>query len=461
MSAPIILSTIPVASAVGVYLNEYIIVQFNQALTVSTINDNTVLLYRVSDSQILDKTLSFSVITNQLTISPSVVFDQNTEYNVVIVGTDQSQTCVQNLTGQSLVTTSNWTFTTGTELQDNAPAPDEVDEMDVDQSTSPSPVSEVLPPITTTNLIITSVSPENYADNIGSMNGDYETSFYDGPITITFNQPMPSGVQVSQSWVTLEYEAADGDPATPVAMPSGSLSNVYGNTLSWTTSPYAGNDYTWCINNVITVTVSSLTPSAAGNTLGNNYRFMFTTPYFPYYSTVSQIRATIGSFIREIPSDTIARNIYLNSIEAYNIANTIYSQYLWDMSSPTFAAKKWVFCKTQYDLLYSKLLDMASSGPGMIKRLGDFTIQESTEMQEGVKGALNKALECSNAYLKLLLGKFRRAKAKMVVRGVTSPATPPIRGVRTWSLETGMDRIGANKTLERRIKSPGLYSDWS
>jgi len=96
-----------------------------------------------------------------------------------------------------------------------------------------------------------------------------------------------------------------------------------------------------------------------------------------------------------------------------------------------------------------------------MKRLGDFTIQESTDIQAGIKGALQKALDCANAWMKLMLDKYRRAKAKMAVKGVASPATPPMRGIRTWSLETGRDTLGANKTLTRRIKSPGIYSSWS
>ena len=458
---PVVLSIVPAANANGVYLNQSVVVTFSVPINASTVNDNTVLLYRVADYQILDKSLTFDSTGTILTITPSVVFDQVTEYNVVVVGLNQSTTCVQDTNGSSLAISSSWDFTTGTYVQDNVPAADEVDEEDVDEVTAPSPVSEVLPPLSTASLIIIGTSPNNYDDNIGILNSDYQTSQYDGPITITFNQPIASGVAVMQDWVTFQSEAVDGDPATPVALPSGTLTNVNGNTLTWTPSTYMGNDYTWCVNNAITISVSGSVLAADGQTLGNEYRFMYSTPYFPYYTWVSKIRAVIGSFIREIPDDTIARNIYINSLEAYNIANTIYSQYLWDISSPTFAAQQWVFCKTQYDLLYSKLLDMASNGPGQKKNLGDFTIEESTEMPEGIKGALNKALECSNAYLKLLLGKFRRAKAKMVVKGVTSPATPPIRGVRTWSLETGRDVIGSNKTLERRIKSPGMYSDWS
>jgi hypothetical protein len=293
------------------------------------------------------------------------------------------------------------------------------------------------------------------------MNLDYETAYYGGPILIKFNSPVASGAAVMQDWISFDVQSVDGDPATGTAVPSGVLSNVLGDTLTWTPSSWDGNDYTWRINNEVTVTVSDKVTDSYGKPLGNQFRFMFTTPYRPYYCTVPRIRAVIGSFIRDIPDDTIARNIYFNSLEAYNIANTIYSQYLWDMDNPTFAAKMWTCCKTQYDLLYAKLLDMASSGPGQMKRLGDFSIQESTEIQAGVKGALQKSLDCTNAWMKLILGKFRRAKASMVVKGVTSPATPPMRGVRTWTLETGRDTLGANKSLTRRIKSPGIYSDWS
>ena len=461
MPAPTILSTNPATNATGIFLNQYIIVTFSEPVNVSTVNDNTVLLYRVADYHILDKSLTFDPTNTVLTITPSIVFDQNTQYNAVVVGHSQSSVCVQDAFGNSLATSLSWNFTTGTLLMNQQQDQGELDEQNVDQQTAPSPVSEVLPPLSTTDLIITGTTPNNYDDNIGSMNADYATSFYGGPITVSFNQPVASGSAVSQGWISFLVEPVDGDPSQQIALPSGYLSNVNGNTLTWTPSAYNNNNYNWCVNNEITVAVSPNVVSSTGTTLGNEYRFMFTTPYFPFYSSVSRIRSVIGSFIREIPDDTIARNIYLNSVEAYNIANTIYSQYLWPINSPTFAANMWVFCKTQYDLLYAKLLDMASSGPGMIKRLGDFSVQESTEIQEGIKGALNKALDCTNAYFKLLLGKFRRAKAKMVVKGVTSPATPPIRGVRTWTLETGRDTLGDNKTLTRRIKSPGIYSDWS
>ena len=459
MAAPIINSRAPAPNETNVVLNKYIEVVFDQAIDQSTINDNTVLLYRVADYQVLEKNLTYDSNNNKLTIAPDIVYDQNTQYNIVIVGLDHSSSCVKNITGESLAQSSSWYFTTGTSVGDQPGETHEEEEPDL--PTADSPVSLVLPPKPSEILSIVSTYPDNYQSNLGAINPDFTTVYFNGPISVTFNRLVASGSVVEQDWFTFDVEPVDGDPSNSTVMPSGNIVNINGPTLTWT--PDSGNlqAYNWLTNNEITVTVSDKVKDYEGNTLGNQYRFMFTTVYRPFYWSVEKIRAVIGSFLREIPDDTIARNIYLNSIEAYNIANTIYSQYLWDIDNPTFAARMWVGCKTQYDLLYAKLLDMASMGPGMIKRLGDFTIQESTDIQFGIKGALNKALDCANAWLKLLLGKYRRAKSKLVVKGVTSPATPPMRGVRTWTLETGRDTLGANKTLTRRIKSPGIYSDWS
>lgn len=459
MAAPLLVSRTPTPNETNVYLNKYIEVVFNQSLSAATVNDNTCVVYRVSDFEVITCTVTLNATTNTITIVPEIVLDQNTQYNAVIVGADETTLCLKNAANENLASSITWYFTTGTSVGDQA---DETAEEDLppDPVADP-PASRVLETRATSTLSIKSTSPENYKAGIGNINGDYETVHWDGPITITFDRAMASGAAVLQDWISLEVASSDGDPATVTHLPSGYLSNSQGSTLTYTFPTFGGNNYSWRTNNEITVTIDDAVASSTGITLGSQYRFMLTTAYRPYYCTIQFIRAQIGSFIREIPDDTIARNIYFNSIEAYNIANTIYSQYKWDMDSPPFAAKRWVCCKTMYDLLYAKLLDMAAVGPGQMKRLGDFTIQESTDIQAGVKGALQKALDCANAWMKLMLDKYRRAKSKLAVKGVASPATPPMRGVRTWTLETGRDTLGANKTLTRRIKSPGIYSEWS
>lgn len=459
MAAPLFTSRTPSPNETNVYVNKYIEVVFDQSLDTTTLNDNTILLYRLSDYQLIDKKITFTAATNTVSISPLTIFDQNTQYNIVLVGADSSASCIKNSVGESMAVSLTWYFTTGTEAGDQPGETHEEEEPDT--PSADSPVSAVLVPKATESLSIVQTYPENYAANLGTINGDYATVHFDGPITVKFDRAVASGVSVDQSWLTFDVQPVDGDSSIPTNMPSGYLYNTNGDTLTYAFPTYEGNNYAWDVNNEVTVTVSDHVKDHDGTELGTQYKFMFTTAYRPYYCTVEKTRAVIGSFLRDIPDDTIARIIYINSLEAYNIANTVYSQYVWDMDHPTFAAKMWTCCKTQYDLLYAKLLDMASVGPGMMKRLGDFTIQESTDIQAGVKGALQKSLDCANAWLKLLLGKFRRAKSQMVVKGVTNPATPPMRGVRTWTLETGRDTMGANKTLTRRIKSPGIYSDWS
>ena len=459
MAAPTITSRTPEPNATNVYINQLIYVVFDQNIDSDTLTDNTILLYRTSDYAILDKTIEYDSSTYTVTITPDVVFSDNTTYNMVIVGADQSATCVKNASSESLAVTSTWYFTSGTEVYE-APS-DTAEETQEEQPVAPSPVTPVLEPRSSSILAITETDPEQYSTNLGDINNDYETVMWAGPISITFNAPMASGALVSQDWITLSSSAVDGDPSTSTHVPSGVVENVNGDTITWTPSTYDDNHYTWKVNNQIDVTISKNTQDASGNTLGSNYKFMFTTRYHPYYCSVSNIRTVIGPFVRQVNDDAIGRNIYLNSLEIYNIANTIYDQQNWDMASPTFAAKQWVCCKTQYDLLYAKLLDQAECGTGQMKRLGDFTIQDMQGIQEGIKGAIQRALDCMDAWFKLVLGKYRRAKAQGVVKGVSATSMPPIRGVRTWAVPSSSEGIGSNKRGERSLKSPGIYSNWS
>lgn len=460
MSAPTITARTPSASETNVYINQLIYITFDQAMTSSTLNSNTIVLYRTSDYEVLDTTISYNSSTYKVTVTPDVIFDQNTSYNVVVVGLDQSSTCVKNASNEGMTTTATWYFTTGTEIYE-APE-DTVPETQPDVEVAGDAATKILEPAAVTDFSIVSTSPENYNSNLGSItNTTLGTVYFSDDITITFNRLVASGVSVSQDWITISAESVDGDPALSTSVPSGVLSNDTGNTLTWSSPTYSLNEYAWYTNNEITVTISEDVLDYQGNVLGDDYQFMFTTAYRPLYSSVKKIRTVIGPFIRDLNDDIINRNIYLNSIEAYNIANVIYNQSQWDIDSPTFAAKMWVSCKTQYDLLYAKLLDLSSSGSSQLKRLGDFTIQDGVDIRESISGAIQKALACTNAWFKQLLGRYRRAKAKMAVKGVSSDATPPMRGVRTWRVPSEAEGIGGNKRVTREIKSPGPYEEWS
>ncbi len=458
MAAPTISTRVPTSSATNVYLNQLIYITFDQAMDSTSLTDNTIILYRTSDYEVMDKTISYDSSTFKVTVTPDVIFDKDTTYNIVVVGLDQSATCVENSSDAGMTTTATWYFTTGTEVY-RAPE-DTVAETQPDETVAGTPVAKVLEPRISTDFVIVSTSPENYSSNLGTSSDNENVTWgavSPSGVRVIFNRPVASGSAVSQTWMALSVVAVDGDPATTIAIPNGTVYNPAGDTLYWMPSDTTG----WKVNNEITVTVSENTEDEDGNILDDDYQFMFTTKYYPLYCVVSRIITVIGPFIRDVNDDVINRNIYFNSQEAYNIANVIYDQANWDQDSPTFAAKMWVCCKTQYDLLYAKLLDLSQGGPGQLKRLGDFTVQDTGDINSGIKGAIQKALDCMNAWMKQLLGKSRRAKARMVVKGVSSPVTPPMRGVRTWSIPTASEGLGGNKRLSRRLKSPGPYSEWS
>jgi hypothetical protein len=114
MAAPLVVSRTPAPNETNVYVNKYIEVVFNQALSPSTVNDNTLLIYRISDYTIIEKVITYDAATFKVSLAPEIIFDQNTQYNVVVVGADQSDSCIKNLAGESLALTKNWYFNKGT-----------------------------------------------------------------------------------------------------------------------------------------------------------------------------------------------------------------------------------------------------------------------------------------------------------------------------------------------------------
>jgi len=399
-----------------------------------------------------------------------------------VVGEDQSSDCVKSDTLDSLTDSEAIQFVTGSEIYpEPQPTPQEIE---IEEQHAPSPTIEVLELVPDPNFAVLETYPENSSTNIGiatSSGGCLITPAsgvplpYDIPvglspghpnpsgfytISIKFNQELwPSGVLYSEweDWLTLTAAPVNGDPSITAAVPSGFIVPPSGDTLYWTSL----SDDNWYSNNEITVTISSDVINASGNLLGTDQYFMFTTAYDPLYCTVTKIRLDIGPYIKDIPDDTINRRIFENSIIAYQMANVVYGQDQWEMEVPSFAAKMYTCCKTQYDLLNAKLLDKSCSA-GQMKRLGDFSIQDPVDISKALQGPIDSALSCMEFWVDRLIGKSGKVHPKMAVKGVTSPATPPVRGVRTWTKGNGRYNVpAANTKRQRKTKLPKIYSQWS
>ena len=482
MAAPNITLIFPANNQTNVYINQLIEITFDTDLLESSINQNTFLMYRSTDYNQIVGTTEYVSATNKVIFTPGKVLDSDTAYTFIVVGADQSADCVKSDTLDSLVASEAIQFVTGSEVYpEPQPTPDEIEQ---DEQYAPSPTVQILEPVPDPDFSVLETFPEHGSTNIGTSLSSglcfIEQASgvplpYDIPVDLASTTPNPSGlytlsVKFNQDlwansviysewsdWLTVTALPVNGDPSITAAVPSGFIVPPSGDTLYWTSLDTGG----WYSNNEITVTVSSDVINASGNLLGSDQYFAFTTSYDPLYCSVTKIRLAIGPYIKDIPDDTINRRIFENSILAYQMANVTYGQDQWGMESPSFAAKMYTCCKTQYDLLNVKILDKSCSS-GQMKRLGDFTIQDPLDIAKALEVPMNSALSCMEFWVDRLIGMSGKAHPKMAIKGITNPSTPPVRGVRTWTSTPGRYGIPASNTRrQRKSKLPNIYSQWS
>jgi len=482
MAAPNITSIFPANNQTNVYINQLIEVTFNTNLLESSVNPNTFLMYRSTDYSQVQGTAEYVSADNKVIFTPGKVLDTDTAYTFIVVGADQSADCVKSDTLDSLAASEAIQFVTGSEIYpEPQPTPEEIEQ---ENTYAPPPTVEVLEPVPDPNFAVIETYPENGSTNIGTAlpsglcfipqssgvplpysipiqlaSTQPDVSGY-YTISVKFNQELwPSGITYSdwEDWLTITAQPVNGDPSITAAAPSGFIVPPSGDTLYWTSLDPSG----WHSNNEITVTISGDVINASGNLLGTDQYFGFTTAYDPLYCTVTKIRLAIGPYIKDIPDDTINRRIYENSIIAYQMANVTYGQDQWPMEEPSFAAKMYTCCKTQYDLLNIKILDKSCSA-GQMKRLGDFTVQDPINIAQALEVPMNSALSCMEFWVNRLVGVGGKAHPVMAIKGITNASTPPVRGVRTWTKTPRRYGIPASNTRrQRRLKLPNIYSQWS
>jgi hypothetical protein len=140
------------------------------------------------------------------------------------------------------------------------------------------------------------------------------------------------------------------------------------------------------------------------------YEFYFTTLYCPLFTTVTRVKLTGGPSIENVPDDTIYRMIHKNSIDAvdlYNLSqgsNVItYEQWGCDYTNVPIIFRRYVECKTAYDLIsLQKLYNSVNpAGGGQTKTLGDMTIKydggsTSGGVSPGDPNKLKELFDCWN-----------------------------------------------------------------
>lgn len=136
--------------------------------------------------------------------------------------------------------------------------------------------------------------------------------------------------------------------------------------------------------------ISGMLPDGTIAALESEYQFWFTSLYCPLYTTIGRVKLQAGPVADTFTDDTIYRMIHKNSLDAIDLVNIsyysssynlAYDAYGCDYQGAPFHIRRYVECKTSYDLLALAKLNSSANGGGgdggQLKTLGDLTIKYS------------------------------------------------------------------------------------
>jgi len=193
-------------------------------------------------------------------------------------------------------------------------------------------------------------------------------------------------------------------------------------------------------NMQVVIQISGDIEDEEGNPLSEDQELFFTTTYNPMYSAIRRIRLDIGSFLRDIPDDTINLAIFEASIEADYLtfdknAAALSNLYL-------HARRQWATCKAE-EILLNNLINGAG-GLLKSKRLADFSVEYGTE---AINNILKKVQDCINRWEpELMTGGHATQTPRGVVKGELDIDRPNVG--RLWDTPDGYP-VGNSRVLYR------------
>jgi hypothetical protein len=191
-------------------------------------------------------------------------------------------------------------------------------------------------------------------------------------------------------------------------------------------------------NMQVVITLNKEIKDVNGNRLGEDQEFYFTTKYLPMYTGLQRIRLDIGTFIRDIPDDTINLAIYEASVEVD--AGTFSKE---NAAQGTdyykHARRMWTICRAE-EILLNNLIN-GSGGMLKAKRLADFEVEYDSL---AIQNVLKSVKDCQAAWeAEVVTGGFAIQTPRGVVKGdldIDRPSTG-----RLWDEPVGTP--GGNATV--------------
>ena len=196
-------------------------------------------------------------------------------------------------------------------------------------------------------------------------------------------------------------------------------------------------------NAMIRVTLQDV--RSTDDSLDREYILFFATVVNPYYATIEIIRALVGSFIDRVPDTTLAMLILDASLTADALSNSV----IVNAALYQLARRKWVQCRTGYDLLYPTMFESS----GKSKRLAEMMVSwEGISPREKIL-MYTKFRDCIERWEEILLSGGQGNRAIMTIKGLTDPDRP-MTG-RGWTVRPGASPH-ANKVVPKVVGRRGI-----
>jgi hypothetical protein len=189
-------------------------------------------------------------------------------------------------------------------------------------------------------------------------------------------------------------------------------------------------------NNAVLIELKNSIAATDGATLGQDYRWHFTTTYDPLYTSVRRVRLDLGPLIKDVADDTINLAIFEASLEADALVFGTLSPDNWKYFY--FARRMYVTCLAEMILLGSI---MGSGGGAKSKRLADLDV----DYDDNVDDLMNRALGCMAKYEAVLTSAGQLAPGTSQqpdygVKGADDPDRPVVgRGWEPTSTYAGAE----------------------
>lgn len=360
-------SSTPSDGTTDYFINKSLEVTFDEAVNAATLTDNVVSLYNLDTGAPTPIELKLkSTDSNTIVITPSSHLQENTNYRLVILGTDMGLGFNLSFSGGSnLATTVAIMFMTGDSVYS-------IDTTVEKEAASKTLEGDLFLPVNVKALgfdfTVSRVRPENHSYGVQTgLTGDNTINF-------KFNKALYTASGVTD-WATVHVFSLLDDPAyyasgqvfnsttNPVAVPDYSIQTANNDTeLVIAFSGLLPN------NAAIQVELNSNIRSTDGDLYGGNLLYSINTELFPATYGVETVKREVKPIAEFYNDDYIAATLFKNIIWLWEMSGRGFS-----LTDPTYPAKQYAIYSTILDLMEDKEYEKYVVA-GTRRQLGDLNV---------------------------------------------------------------------------------------